>query len=76
MQIEIFIVYIILLIGIYIYVASNKLNEFIKNTNICEFALANILHKSFDHMNIKVQHNNYTSLFNETLITFLFTEVP
>ena len=54
---------------------SNKLNKFIKNTNICEFALANILHKSFDHMNIKVQYNDYTSLFNGTLITFLFTKV-
>ena len=48
----------------------------LKNTNICEFALANILHKSFDHMNIKVQHNDYTLLLNETLITFLFTKVP
>ena len=58
-----------------VFFCSN-LNNSIKNTNICEFALSNILHKSFDHMNIKVQHNDYASLFNGILITFLFTKVP
>ena len=44
-------------------------------TNFVKF-VSNILHQSPGHMNIKVQYNNYTSLFNGMLITILFTNVP
>ena len=50
---------------IYVILANNFI-KFVSDT----------LHQSLGHMNIKVQHNDYTSLFNGTLTNFLFTNVP